>query len=178
MRSCITVSGLSLEHLTVPGHHGYQRALADAGCELVAALRKGTRGTAARRHPFGKHAPDCSAAAETRAVRLSSPSFLTRSARASSRTWRDRAATSRGFSILRVRWAANGWNCSRRLHHASRGSPSCITRRRRPMPRSTSSLSRLPQIRYRELRRSPRPFAIFPNSTPSSARTRVPRTVA
>ena len=43
-----------------------------------------------------------------------------------------RAATSRGFSISRVRWAANGWNCSRRLRRASLGPPSCTARRRHP----------------------------------------------
>src|SRR5262245_19893983 len=42
-------------------HRPDRHSLADAGCRFAAALREGARGPAARRHSFGKHAPDCSA---------------------------------------------------------------------------------------------------------------------
>ena len=73
--------------------------------------------------------------------RAPSPSFSRslpiRSAAASSRAFRGRAATSPVSPIWSRRWPASGWSCSRRLRRASTGSPSCSTRQRRHMPNIT-----------------------------------------
>ena len=50
-----------------------------------------------------------------------SPPFPIRSAAASSRAFRGRAATSPVSPILSRRWPASGWSCSRRLRRASPG---------------------------------------------------------
>ena len=69
--------------------------------------------------------------------RALSPSFSRmfpiRSAAASSRACRGRAATSRVSPLSRARWAASGWSCSRRFRRMSTGSRSCSTRKRRHM---------------------------------------------
>jgi hypothetical protein len=57
-----------------------------------------------------------------------SPSLPIRSAAASSRAFRGRAATSPVSPIFNRRSRANGWSCSRRSRRASPGSPSCSTR--------------------------------------------------
>ena len=83
-----------------------------ADADFTAPLREGTRRAATGRHSIGKHAADCGAATDKRAPsRLCSPLFPIRSAQASSRACRGRAATSPGFSISKVRWAASGWSC-------------------------------------------------------------------
>ena len=63
--------------------------------------------------------------------------FPIRSAAASSRAFRGRAATSPVSPILSRRCPASGWSCSRRLRRASPGSPSFSTPQRRPMPSIT-----------------------------------------
>jgi hypothetical protein len=60
--------------------------------------------------------------------------FPIRSAAASSRAWRDRAATSPTSRRWLARWLASGWSCSRRLRRVLLGSRCCSTRHRRHMP--------------------------------------------
>jgi len=71
-----------------------------------------------------------------------------------------------GFIFTEPTMAASGWNCSRRLHHASPGSRCRSTRQRRHMPTigSTPSKPPLPPLQWR---RSPHPFATAPSCNPS-----------
>jgi hypothetical protein len=71
--------------------------------------------------------------------RAPSPSFSgvfpIRSAAASSRAFRGRAATLPDSSLWSRRWPASGWSCSRRLRRASTGSPSLFNPATAPYPR-------------------------------------------
>ena len=103
--------------------------------ESTTAIREGTRRAAARPAFFRKAHPPRRLCCNKRAPSRSfSRPFPIRSAAASSRAFRGRAATSLVSPISSRRWPASGWSCSRRLRRASTGSPSCSTRQRRPMP--------------------------------------------
>ena len=152
-------------------------ALRTASADQAAGARERAGRPATRRDP---RAWDCDRrrvasgrAAQSRSCSSPSP---TRSAQASSRAWRGRAAISRACCCTRRASSASGWRCSRRSRLASRAPLSWPTPRRRPMitscvrprpwlPRSRSSLCPVPS-------RTP------PTSSVPSVRSRACRTAA
>ncbi len=79
---------------------------------------------------------------ESRRSRSCSSASPTRSARASLRAWRGRAAISRACCISRRASSANGWRCSRRSRRASRALLLSAIPRRPPMTTSCKRTSR------------------------------------
>ena len=102
---------------------------------VAATIREGTRRAAARPYLSQSTPTTIAILQQTRTIPILFVRSPIRSTKASSPAWRDRAATSPDSPLSSQHWPASGWSCSRRSRRTSPELPSCLTQKRRRLPK-------------------------------------------